>query len=253
MALKKLAKTKKAADVSGIGYLPERPSEEAMVLAIEEASESDKENDQYKRLLKKWNRFKQMKTPNPLTIGENGMTVEKFYDILLEIIQLLDIIELKWALQINSWKWLNIETFVNEWKFSQDEYGVIKRDNKIKLKDSSPDATPGQRPYISNSPLMQDDIRGGELPKEDQYTREFSYLRQSVKNATFAAMKKRISGMLEDNVTFSILTGKHTPDNDQRKINKLAFECGLIDCILMNASVRKELTIVPRVNPCVLW
>jgi hypothetical protein len=239
MLLTKLAKTKKAADVSGIGYLPERPSEESMIVAIEEADESDKNSDQYKRLLKKWNRFKQMKTPNPLTIGENGMTVEKFYDILLEIIQLLDIIELKWALQINNWKWLHIETFVNEWNFSQDEYGIIKRANKIKLKDSSPDATPGQRPYVSNSPLMQDDIRGGELGADDQYTREFSYLRQSVKNATFAALKKRVSGMLEDNVTFSILTGKHTPDNDQRKMNKLAFECGLLDCLLMNASVRE--------------
>lgn len=50
------------------------------------------------------------------------------------------------------------------------------------------------------------------------------------------AVRNRVSGMIENKVKFGILTAKDAPGAPKRDVYKAAFECGLIDCLLMNRS-----------------
>ena len=42
--------------------------------------------------------------------------------------------------------------------------------------------------------------------------------------------------MIDNKVRFGILTAKDAPGVPKRDVYKAAFECGLIDCLLMNRS-----------------
>ena len=50
------------------------------------------------------------------------------------------------------------------------------------------------------------------------------------------AVRNRVSGMIDNKVRFGILTAKDAPGAPKRDVYKAAFECGLIDCLLMNRS-----------------
>ena len=50
------------------------------------------------------------------------------------------------------------------------------------------------------------------------------------------AVRNRVTGMIDNKVRFGILTAKDAPGVPKRDVYKAAFECGLIDCLLMNRS-----------------
>ena len=64
--------------------------------------------------------------------------------------------------------------------------------------------------------------------------RLFSCLRQTINSITCPKVINRIKSQQKNKVTFSFLTGQHTRRDDDRQLYKLAFECGMIDCLLMN-------------------
>ena len=97
------------------------------------------------------------------------------------------------------------------------------------------------RPHPLNSTVARQVLKDNlkeEISSIDTNELKFSCLRQNINEDTYENVKKRVLSQKDDfsisKVSFGMLTGKHTPRDDDRELYKLAFECGMIDCLLMN-------------------
>ena len=156
------------------------------------------------------------------------------------------------TISINKWEYLDTSTFEAEYyetkKAFLDEEKVPEpptpskrfKQNNVpgRMKKSyqwGKNKNPYLRPHPLNSTVSRDvasDIT--KSPEIDRNNIKFSCLRQNTNDATYETVMKRVMSQKKNKVSFSFLTGKHTRKDDDRELYKMAFECGMIDCLLMN-------------------
>lgn len=224
---------------------PDRPKQEAMYKIIQIINEQerwsiDKEDTVFIGIKNKFEEFESRQNPVPLDMA--NMDYKTIHDLLVEFEELN--VDLNHAFTINDWEWLNMTTYLNSWKYPTNGGTGVYTGTGAKVTKTTPDDAPHQRPFPIDTIDQQHKLFNENYPVNAEgndlgYSKEFSYLRYTTTAETYNAIKKRIKGMIEDKVVFGILSGAHTPSSAERSTYKLAFECGLIDCLLMNSSVRE--------------
>lgn len=224
---------------------PDRPKQEAMnrmreLIDTQERWNIDREDPIYISIQKKFEEFDSRREHSPLNM--TTMNYETVVELLEEFEELN--VDLNHAFSINDWEWLNITTYLNSWKYSTQGGTGIYTGSGAKVTKTTPEAAPHQRPYPIDTIDKQHQLFNGNYPVDANgsdlgYSKDFSYLRYTTTNETYRAIINRIKGMIEDKVVFGILSGVHTPTPAERNTYKIAFECGVIDCLLMNSSVRE--------------
>lgn len=208
----------------------------------------DREDITLERIRKKVARFKTLKKKKRLDLSSDGnMSLQDVVDMLDEY-ETLNAAH-KHPFKINDYKWLNIVTYLNnyKWKTEGGEGEIVP--GTVKLQNTTPKPNPYQKPMAINTPYLQRDIYRtediqSETPRNEDgsvrdWSREFSYLRQTDAPETISKIKERVSGNIPDKVVFGMMSGKHTPSNDEKEMYKVAFQTGLVDCLVMNNAIRE--------------
>ena len=134
---------------------------------------------------------------------------------------------------------------------SKDQESKPREEKTLKKKSKGPgrlkksisvkQRNPFLRPHPLNSTMvrktLKDNIKNTDISDINETEWRFSCLRQNERDDSFINMKKRILSQKRDEsrykVSFGMLTGPHAEPPD-RQMYKMAFECGMIDCLLMN-------------------
>lgn len=217
--------------------------------------------------IRKYERLEKLSTRGKYRFSTPDDFVEK-----LSILQ-KDISKTNHTFSINNWKYVDTCTFMGEY-YSNNQMSETQSDldfiEETKQKDVSETVSntvsetkprsqnnvPGRlrksyqwqkrkneflRPHPLNSTMARKKCKENQpngISDIDTNELKFSCLRQNINEDTYVNVKKRVLSQKDDasisKVSFGMLTGKHTPKDDDRALYKLAFECGMIDCLLMN-------------------
>lgn len=219
---------------------PKRPNDPAIRKLFERHMTEQENDDLYQIIQTKYTEFDKRKKATEFDMTD--MSYQEVYDLWDEFETLN--VDYNTNIKINNWDYINNTTMLNEWEYAKEDDGTgtyIGEGSGV-MRDT-PDSKDYQRPYPIDTIDKQHHDFKNQYPADANgngigYSTDFSYLRYTNKNKTIKQMKKRIKSMIPDKVAFSILSGVHS-DAQARLAYKLAFECGLIDCILMSSAVRE--------------